>query len=152
MSSRKTYIAEAVRSGRWWAIRVPELPGVFSQARTLQEARAMAADAIALVLDVPADTFDVDVQAFLAATEDGRGSESIAAMVEVVEARKAAADRAASEAAATMRRAATTLAETGMTLRDAGELLGVSYQRIQQLVGDPGHANSRSRGSRTRGA
>ncbi len=79
MSGRKTYTAEAVRSGRWWAIRVPEVPGVFSQARNLQEVRAMAADAIALVLDVPADGFDVELQVFLAATADGQGSQSVQA-------------------------------------------------------------------------
>jgi predicted RNase H-like HicB family nuclease len=150
MSSRTTYVVEAVRSGRWWAIRVPELPGVFSQARTLPEARAMVADAIALVLDVPSDSFDVDLHAFISASEDGRGRESVAAMVEAVAARKEAAERAASEAATAMRRAATRLADTGMTLRDAGELLGVSYQRIQQLVGDSGHANPRSGGRHAR--
>ena len=91
----------------------------------------MAADAIALVLDVPADGFDVELQVFLAATADGHGSESVAAMVDVVEAKKEAADRAALEAAEAMRRAARTLTGTGMTLRDAGEVLGVSYQRVQ---------------------
>lgn len=150
MSSRKTYTAEAVRSGRWWAIRVPEVPGVFSQARNLQEVRAMATDAIALVLDVPADGFDVDLQVFLAATDDGRGSESVAAIVDVVEAKKEAADRAASEAAETMRRAAATLTGSGMTLRDAGEVLGVSYQRIQQLVGGSSHTNPKSAIERSR--
>jgi hypothetical protein len=39
------------RSGRWWAISVPELKGVHTQARRLDQAEAMAREAIALMLD-----------------------------------------------------------------------------------------------------
>ena len=46
------YRVRAVRSGGWWAITVPELPGVFSQARRFDQVEAMAREAIALMLDI----------------------------------------------------------------------------------------------------
>ena len=46
------YRVRAVRSGGWWAITVPELPGVFSQARRLDQVETMAREAIALMLDI----------------------------------------------------------------------------------------------------
>lgn len=48
----KTYMAEVRRSGRWWAIDVPEVKGVFTQARRLADVEAMARDAIGAVLDL----------------------------------------------------------------------------------------------------
>jgi predicted RNase H-like HicB family nuclease len=59
---RPTYTVNAERTGRWWAITVSELPGVFSQARRLDEVETMARDAIGLYLEAPKDTFDVAVQ------------------------------------------------------------------------------------------
>lgn len=53
---------EVVRSGEWWAITVPALRGVFSQARHLDEVPAAAREAIAMMLDVdPADVGPIDV-------------------------------------------------------------------------------------------
>ena len=53
---------EVVQSGEWWAITVPSLRGVFSQARHLDEVPAAAREAIAMMLDVdPADVGPIDV-------------------------------------------------------------------------------------------
>lgn len=53
---------EVVRSGEWWAMTVPSLRGVFSQARHLDEVPAAAREAIAMMLDVdPADVGPIDV-------------------------------------------------------------------------------------------
>jgi predicted RNase H-like HicB family nuclease len=54
-----TYTARAVRSGKWWAIEIEELDGVYSQALRLDQAEAMARDAIAATLDVSPDSFEV---------------------------------------------------------------------------------------------
>jgi predicted RNase H-like HicB family nuclease len=58
-----TYRVEARRVGGWWALEVPELPGVFSQVRRLDAAEEAAREAIALMLGVDADTVSVDVDA-----------------------------------------------------------------------------------------
>jgi predicted RNase H-like HicB family nuclease len=59
MMNRYHYRVQAERSGAWWAIHVPDLPGAFSQARHLSQVENMARDLIAFVLEV--DTEDVSV-------------------------------------------------------------------------------------------
>ena len=49
------YQVRAVRSGNWWAITVPELPGVFAQAKRRDQVEAMAREAIAMMLDIDTD-------------------------------------------------------------------------------------------------
>lgn len=56
-----TYRVECRRSGGWWAISVPDLKGVHSQARRLDHVPGMARDAIALILDVAPDTVQVEI-------------------------------------------------------------------------------------------
>ncbi len=55
----RRYTAEARRSGGWWALSVPELLGVHSQVRRLEQGEVMIRDAISLAFDIPA--FDVKV-------------------------------------------------------------------------------------------
>jgi hypothetical protein len=33
----KTYTVRAERSGHWWALEAPEIPGLYSQARRLDQ-------------------------------------------------------------------------------------------------------------------
>ena len=66
---RTRYTVTAERDGRRWLLRVPELPGVFSQATRLDQAEHMARDAIALMLDVSPDSFDVGIEPTLGAGE-----------------------------------------------------------------------------------
>ena len=47
-----SYRVEAVRSGDWWSITVPELSGVFSQAKRLDQVERSAREAIAMMLDI----------------------------------------------------------------------------------------------------
>jgi predicted RNase H-like HicB family nuclease len=56
------YSVNIERSGRWWAISVPDLPGVFSQARNRAQVEAMAREAIALYLDVSEDSFGLSIR------------------------------------------------------------------------------------------
>ena len=65
MEGRNTYKLIATREGGWWSIEVPEVPGVFAQARRLDQAEVMAHDRIASVLEVPENSFDVVVEAQL---------------------------------------------------------------------------------------
>ena len=57
-----TYTVQIERSEGWWAISVPELPGVFSEARLRADVEPMARDAIALFLDVPEDSFGLTIE------------------------------------------------------------------------------------------
>jgi predicted RNase H-like HicB family nuclease len=120
-----TYVAHAIRDGGWWAIEVPELPGVFTQARRLDQAEAMVRDVVSLWLEVPEDSFDVDIIPELG---------DLTAQVAQARAAKHKAEQAEREASTAMRQAAARLLDTGLTLRDAGAVLDVSYQRVQQLT------------------
>lgn len=118
-----TYTAVCTRSGDWWAISVPELKGVHTQARRLEQVEAMARDAIALMLDTEPDSFAVTIE-----------PEVPAEVAEAVTARDAA--KAAEEKAElATRRAAGVLLAKGFTVRDVGRMLGLSPQRISQITG-----------------
>jgi predicted RNase H-like HicB family nuclease len=118
----KTYTATCQRSGKWWSISVPEIKGLHSQARRLDQVEEMARDAIALMLDVPAESFAVDVH-----------PELPPAAARAVEARRAAKE-AAKEAEEGTTQAVRVLLGEGFTVRDIGAMLGLSPQRVSQIT------------------
>ncbi len=120
-----TYSAVCRRAGNWWAISVPELKGVHTQTRRLDQVALMTQDAIALMLDLDPAAVEVTVQPVLTG-----------AVSHAIEARNAArvADEAADHATAT---AVRSLISEGYTVRDAGALLGLSPQRISQIASRP---------------
>jgi predicted RNase H-like HicB family nuclease len=118
---------EVVRSGGWWAITVPALDGVFSQAKRLDQVEARAREAISLMLDVDEDDVgDLDV----VVTPPAR----VADLLGALEASVVAADEATRAAVAARREIAEQLRAEGLPLRDIGELIGVSHQRVSQLL------------------
>ena len=129
---RPPYTATAVRSGRWWALEVPEVPGVYSQARRLDQAEAMIREAIALTLEIPEDSFDVVIELQMESLGDLRDP-----IDDALRARKAA-EEAQQASTIAMRHAVRKLRDSGYTARDAGILLGVSNQRISQIEGSRG--------------
>lgn len=144
MSDHKTYTARCVRSDGWWAISVAELPGVHTQARRLDQAEVMVREAIALMLDVPEDSFEVTLAPELPA--------GLAETLADVGRRKAEADAAQQAARHAALVAARALVAAGLTVRDAGRLLGVSYQRVAQLLASGAdHEEPSSRRPRDRG-
>lgn len=126
MAVRNTYVVDAQRSGRWWAISVPALKGVFSQARRLADVEPMARDAIAAVLDVPPRSFDLVVRPVLGDRLDSLVLRAREARATAQEAQVDASERSV--------RALRSLQKAGIPLRDAGELIGVSHQRAAQLA------------------
>jgi predicted XRE-type DNA-binding protein len=121
-----TYTARARRSGAWWAIDTPELPGVYGQARRLDRVGPMARDAIALFLDVDPATLDIRVETNL--PSDLRRD------VDAVGRLRAEADRLQVESSGAMRQLAHELLGRGLSVRDAAAILGISHQRVSQLV------------------
>jgi predicted RNase H-like HicB family nuclease len=127
---KPTYTALAERSGSWWAIRVAELPGVFSQARRLEGVEYMARDAISLLLDVPADSFEVTVREVLDPEADVLVAEAIQARADAIEHQRIAARKS--------REAVRTLDRLGLPQRDIGRVLHLSHQRVAQLLASSG--------------
>lgn len=124
-----TVLVEARRSGRWWAISLPDHPGVFSQARRLDQVEDCAREALALALDVPQPAvgpFELRV------SPPG----SIAAELAELQQANRTAEAAATSAAELRLEIVETLAADGFSLRDIGALVGLSHQRVSQLLAE----------------
>jgi hypothetical protein len=136
--------ATARRSGDWWAIEVPEVRGVFTQARRLDQVPAMVRDAVTLMTDVPEADIEVDVVPVL--------DEQVAHQLQEARAARAKSQELSEQAAAGIRAAARALAEANLPVRDIGTVLGVSHQRAAQLLDPVGprsikeHAEAGARG------
>jgi hypothetical protein len=118
-----TYAVAARRWERGWELHVDGV-GV-TQARRLQHAEAMARDYIEIMTGETG--FDVEIHPEVG---DGIDAEIAAAR----EATQAAAD-AQREAARQLRTAARHLIDRGLKGAEVGIVLGVSQQRVSQLLG-----------------
>lgn len=119
------YTVTAERSGKWWVLQAEEAPGAISQVVRLDQADVMK-EAIAFVTGEPEADVEIDVRPVLSDSAGRR----VASYLDY----KGQAERAAAQAATESRLAAAELAEAGMTVRDIGRVLHVSYQRAHQLL------------------
>jgi predicted RNase H-like HicB family nuclease len=115
--------ANAQRSGGWWAVEVPAIPGLLTQAKRLDQVESMVKEAAELL---GAGDVDVDVVPQLPADvrEEIQAARQVHAQVISLQERAAAKYR---EVAARLRR-------EGLTVRDVAAVLEVSPQRVSQLV------------------
>ena len=125
--TKHIYKATVIREDRWWMVRIPEIGGI-TQARRLSEAESMARSLIAITLDVPADSFDVDVEV------ETVGTVKVAERTALLRAARETAARLDREVQTDAESLARDLASEGIPLRDIGDILGISYQRAHQLV------------------
>ena len=119
-----TVTAERGLSG-WWVLECAEV-GAVSQARSLRSVDAEMREAIAHQAGLPEDAFAIHVDVVL----PGKYYE----LQERARQLRSEAETANAAAAEASRAAARTLASEGMSLRDIGAAMGVSFQRAQQLV------------------
>jgi DNA-directed RNA polymerase specialized sigma subunit len=134
---RKVYTACAHREGKWWAISVKGLPGALSQVRRLDQAEAMAREVIALVLDVPEDSFDVVVAPELSEAHRDALADLERAKEQYAESMAALAERQQKVTLLLVR-------DAGLTVRDAATVLGVSFQRVSQLTSHSGKGTAKA--------
>ena len=114
---------------RAWMADVEGLP-VHTWARTLAKVKEYAHEALALHLDVDVDA----VRAHLAFRRPVLPG-SVLQALERAEAARGAADDAATRAGEAKADAARALVrDAHLSMRDAAEVLGISHQRVQQLV------------------
>lgn len=120
------YRVEVVRSGGWWAIGVPGYPGVYSQARRIDQVPKQAAAALSLALDCEVSPDDIDVEAHPGGELDEAISQARAA--------REAAELSRERASTAMRQAVAKGLAAGLPLRDIGRLLGVTHQRVAAIA------------------
>lgn len=123
------YTVVAERSEQWWAISVPGLDGAYGQAKRIDQIEAAARKIISLYTNT-AETeigeLEIDIRL---------SSESDAALSACLEAVCRAID-AEAQAHETRRIAAQTLQTSGLSMRDIGKLLNLSFQRVSQILAD----------------
>ncbi len=126
----RIYEVAVTRSGDWWTIEVTSgLPvnvlGV-SQVRRLNDAENIARRLIADLLEADPSAIEIDLNVDLPA--------DLALALETYRSAEKIETDARSSAAQMRSVAATTLLEANLTMRESGLILGLSHQRIKQLV------------------
>jgi hypothetical protein len=120
----KSYVATASREGQWWVITVDGV-GV-TQSRTLRDAPNTARGLISAMLDVDDEEIVVLVEPAL--------DRELAEQVRVARKQVADLNRLQRDTATASREAARALVAAGVSGADAATVLGVSPQRVSQLL------------------
>jgi DNA-directed RNA polymerase specialized sigma subunit len=121
----KTYHADVIRDGKFWLIRVREIDRS-TQALRYKDVAAMASDLIEIMEDLRSDEYDLHLTVQLPSSVKDHQ-----ARAEVL---REEARRKQAEAAAENRAAVQELLALGLSQREAGDVLGVSFQRVSQLA------------------
>ncbi len=126
MSPKKTYVAIYERDDNddAWNVRIDGLEGCQTYGRSLRQAQRRIREALAAWLDRDPATLSI---------RDDLPRE-LAEVARRVNQARAEAERAGTNAQQQVARAARTLTSRGLSRRDAAELLGLSHQRVQQLL------------------
>jgi len=126
MSPKKAYVAVYERDDvdDAWNVSIKGLDGCQTYGRSLRQAQTRAREALAVWLDQDPATLAIRDQL----------PPALAAVASDVSRARSEAERAGSKAQDQTVRAVKTLTDLGLSRRDAAELLGLSHQRIQQLL------------------
>ena len=127
MSRKKKYVAVYERDQEVdaWNVRVDGLEGCHTYGRSLRQAQTRIREALALWLDRDPEELSI---------EDRLPASVTTVATQVARARHAA-ELAGEKAQKQTTEAVKRLTDLGLSRRDAAEVLGLSHQRIQQLVG-----------------
>lgn len=122
----KTYVAVYEKDATYdaWKVRVDSVPGCRAQGQTLRAAQTSIRQDLAW--RISADSAELSIE--------DRVPLAIASVTKRADRARREAERAVARAREEVARAARELADLGLSRRDSAELLGVSHQRVQQLV------------------
>jgi len=121
-----SYTSVAFQEADCWVVQNDQLPGAISQVTRLDSAELAQREAIAFVANIPVEKVSVTIAARTTPKMDARVATAIALREEA---------RAKEAEAKIMRvRIARDLEKQGYTMRDIGVILGVSHQRVHQIV------------------
>lgn len=127
VKTKTNYQVTVEREPGFWIIRVPEIPEVVTQARRMADVKENAREAIAVWTDKRVEDVDVTVTVVVPPVVQ-------TALDEAQRLQREAGERLERAGTATSEAARWLTKELGLTLREAAEILGVSFQRVAQLV------------------
>ena len=135
MSRRHLAVFELDESGAW-IVSVPSIPGCHTYGRSLAQARRRLREALGLWIERPESVqLEEDVRLPTGAKQALRRT---AAARSKADAERERAQQATAEVARFL------VQDLQLGMRDAGELLGVSFQRVHQLLADQRQMGSRA--------
>jgi predicted RNase H-like HicB family nuclease len=113
----------------WWVASIPTVQGCHTQGRTIEEARRRIREALSLFAD------DADRAELVDRVRLPAGARQA---VQRFRRQRERLEQVQADQRAAMEDAARALVEeVGLSVRDAGQLLGLSFQRVQQLSAQP---------------
>lgn len=122
-----TYTVIAERgAGSVWVLQCAEHPGAISQTKRLDQAESLMREAIAWVAEVPES--EVEIELCVELVPEAREE------LDRLKALREQLVKLQDESGELARKAARDLHDEGLTVRDIGTVLDVSYQRAHQLV------------------
>ena len=126
MTSSKTYIAiyDYDTDDNAWTVRIKGVTGCQTYGRSIRQAQSRIREALALWLDASPVELRVRDQFPVA----------LASVADDVVRARSAAERAGAKAQQQTIEAVKALTDLGLSRRDAAELLGLSHQRVHQLL------------------
>ena len=109
---------------RRWTVRIPDVPGCHSYGRTIAQARARIREALGLFVD-DADTAEIN--------DDIQLPKSVSRQIRIARQLREKVTREQREMIVAQRKAVAAIRKLELGHRDAGHLLGVSFQRAHQI-------------------
>lgn len=125
MTTQQFLVTAERGTGNWWVLEAPEV-GAVSQVRRLDQAAGEMREAIAFLAKVPEDCIEIIIKPRLSPSYTQLANEAY-------EERKRA-EAATQRATELTRQAALQLRKEGLTLREIGQIMGISFQRASQIV------------------
>ncbi|AEQ20933.1 conserved hypothetical protein [Rhodococcus phage E3] len=127
MMTTNYYHVTATREGKWWEISVMGLDEV-TQARKVADIEQNARELIAVTKDVPIDEVRVGVELVV------DGLDQVAQRAGAIHLTRERAEALRDEATAAAEKLAKELEDAGVPMRDIGTILGLSHQRVHQIL------------------
>jgi predicted RNase H-like HicB family nuclease len=127
IKAKAKYVARFERDeDDWWVVHVDGVQGCHTQARTIQQGKERIREALSLFIGNAAYTVELEVKTVLPAPVRKAVDRSLSG--------RERAEAAEAEAARATELAVKAMLALGLSTRDAGELLGLSRQRVHQLA------------------
>jgi predicted RNase H-like HicB family nuclease len=127
MKAKSKHVARFERDeDGWWVVDIEGVQGCHTQARTIAQGKERIREALSLYIGESANTVEIEERVVLPAPVRRAVDRSLS--------KRERAEEAEAEASKATEAAVRAMLELGLSTRDAGELLGLTRQRVHQLA------------------